>query len=111
VLTGSDEPVPLDDGTEVRRIKARAIQVRPAAYDSPILSASAGRGGFTTEGAHEEHSDDRSDDAGGDGSTVHVPSTPSHRVRFHDPSRLGPASYPVHRDDLDDAGKGRARTL
>jgi hypothetical protein len=91
--------VALDGGTEVRRIERRAIQVRPATDDNPILGAGSRRVGVATEGAHEEHSDDRNDDAGGDGSAVHARSTPARRVRFREqatstayPAAIEPAS-------------------
>ncbi len=93
LLTGGDEPVPLDGGTEVLRIERRAIQVRPAADDNPILGTGSGGVGVTTEGAHEEHSDDRNDDARGDGSTVHARSTPARRVRFRE--RATSTAYPA----------------
>jgi hypothetical protein len=88
-----DKPVPFDGGTEVLRIERCAIQVRPAADDNPILCGSSGGDGVATEGAHEEHSDDRNDDAGGDGSTVHARSTPARRVRFRAPATS--TAYPA----------------
>jgi hypothetical protein len=62
VLTGRDEPVPLNDGTEVRRIERRAIQGRPAADHNPVLGTGSDRVSVTTEGAPDRRRDRDSGD-------------------------------------------------